>query len=231
MMEQEIKDRLAELYKAQEAAAGWGAAVGARNEEIKSLERSLRGLQRPSSGTNELRQLADEYEAGLQKMVASGYEEFGPDVQRKHRMVIDALRYQAGGVAQAAPEPLDYGDELLRWSNIEVALRKKFPTLNATGIEIDNWPALIDALAMSSTHQSSPAATTGNIPSGPRPPASAAMGHSAGDDARCEVCDWPLAESRAKGCVPGDCSYRPDDPAEQERIRRRRAQISSTEGK
>jgi hypothetical protein len=54
-------------------------------------------------------------------------------------------------VAQAAPEPLDYGDELLRWSNIEVALRKKFPTLNATGIEIDNWPALIDALAMSST--------------------------------------------------------------------------------
>jgi len=32
-----------------------------------------------------------------------------------------------------------------------VALRKKFPTLNATGIEIDNWPALIDALAMSST--------------------------------------------------------------------------------
>jgi hypothetical protein len=53
--------------------------------------------------------------------------------------------------AQAAPEPLDYGDELLRWSNIEVALRKKFPTLNATGIEIDNWPALIDALAMSST--------------------------------------------------------------------------------
>ena len=55
------------------------------------------------------------------------------------------------GLAQAAPEPLDYGDELLRWSNIEVALRKKFPTLNATGIEIDNWPALIDALAMSST--------------------------------------------------------------------------------
>jgi hypothetical protein len=62
-------------------------------------------MTRSSSGTNELRQLADEYEAGLQKMVASGYEEFGPDVQRKHRMVIDALRYQAGGVAQRQPEP------------------------------------------------------------------------------------------------------------------------------
>jgi hypothetical protein len=57
---------------------------------------------RSSSGSHGLRQLADEYEAGLQKMVASGYEEFGPDVQRKHRMVIDALRYQAGGVAQRA---------------------------------------------------------------------------------------------------------------------------------
>lgn len=40
---------------------------------------------------------------------------------------------------------------------------------------------------------------------------------------RCEICDWPLAESQAKGCVPGDCCYRPDMPAEQERIRRRRA--------
>ena len=66
-------------------------------------------------------------------------------------MKVTELSARPGGVAQAAPEPLDYGDELLRWSNIEVALRKKFPTLNATGIEIDNWPALIDALAMSST--------------------------------------------------------------------------------
>lgn len=27
---------------------------------------------------------------------------------------------------------------------------------------------------------------------------------------RCLVCDWPLAESADKGCVPGDCSYRPN---------------------
>jgi hypothetical protein len=26
---------------------------------------------------------------------------------------------------------------------------------------------------------------------------------------RCEICDWPLAESREKGCVAGDCAYRP----------------------
>jgi hypothetical protein len=39
------------------------------------------------------------------------------------------------------------------------------------------------------------------------------------------ACDWPLADSREKGCVPGDCSYRPDDPAEQRRISQRRAQL------
>jgi hypothetical protein len=42
---------------------------------------------------------------------------------------------------------------------------------------------------------------------------------------RCEVCDWPLADSREKGCVQGDCSYRPDDPAEQRRISERRAKL------
>ena len=25
---------------------------------------------------------------------------------------------------------------------------------------------------------------------------------------RCDRCGWPLAESRAEGCVEGDCSYR-----------------------
>jgi len=39
--------------------------------------------------------LANEYEVGLQKMVSSGYEEYGPDFQRHHRMVIDALRFHA----------------------------------------------------------------------------------------------------------------------------------------
>lgn len=44
---------------------------------------------------------------------------------------------------------------------------------------------------------------------------------------RCEICDWPLAESWEKGCVPGNCSYRPDDPAEQRRIRERRQLVTS----
>jgi predicted nucleic acid-binding Zn ribbon protein len=47
-------------------------------------------------------------------------------------------------------------------------------------------------------------------------------------DARhCEVCGWPLAEDQSKGCIPGDCSYRPDDPAEQERMRKRRAELAA----
>ncbi len=30
------------------------------------------------------------------------------------------------------------------------------------------------------------------------------------DEQRCRRCGWPLAESREKGCVPGDCSFRCD---------------------
>jgi len=49
---------------------------------------------------------------------------------------------------------------------------------------------------------------------------------------RCDVCDWTLAESRDKGCVPGDCSYRPEQgspewyriKARQEEIERQRAE-------
>lgn len=44
---------------------------------------------------------------------------------------------------------------------------------------------------------------------------------------RCEICNWPLAENASRGCVPGDCSYRPDDPAEQQRIRERREELKA----
>ena len=44
---------------------------------------------------------------------------------------------------------------------------------------------------------------------------------------RCIICHWPLAENREKGCAPGDCSYRPEDPAEQARIRERRAELAA----
>lgn len=46
--------------------------------------------------------------------------------------------------------------------------------------------------------------------------------------ARCEVCGWPLAESREKGCVDGDCSYRPADGTDEgRRIHARRAMLAA----
>ena len=39
---------------------------------------------------------------------------------------------------------------------------------------------------------------------------------------RCIVCGWTLAKDAASGCVPGNCSFRPDALAEQERIKKRR---------
>jgi len=54
------------------------------------------------------------------------------------------------------------------------------------------------------------------------PPAPAESPPSYGHG-RCEVCGWPLAESREGGCVPGNCSYRPRDGSpEHRRIRERR---------
>jgi len=45
---------------------------------------------------------------------------------------------------------------------------------------------------------------------------------------RCPVCDWPMAESRESGCVPDDCSYRPEQGSpEWHRIQKRRAAISA----
>lgn len=41
--------------------------------------------------------------------------------------------------------------------------------------------------------------------------------------ARCPICDWPLAADLSRGCVPGNCSYRPDEgSAEYARIKKRR---------
>ena len=42
---------------------------------------------------------------------------------------------------------------------------------------------------------------------------------------RCPICDWPMAKSPEEGCVPGDCSYRPDpmrSPDEYARVQRNR---------
>lgn len=54
---------------------------------------------RPDNDTEptapEFTALADEYQAGLDKAIASGYEEFGEEFRRRHGMVIVALRYYA----------------------------------------------------------------------------------------------------------------------------------------
>lgn len=47
-----------------------------------------------------------------------------------------------------------------------------------------------------------------------------------GDVPRCEVCDWPLAESAEKGCTPSNCSYRPREGTdEHRRIQERRRRL------
>ena len=46
----------------------------------------------PEPTAGEFAALADDYQRGLDKMISSGYEEFGFTAQRKHGMVITALR-------------------------------------------------------------------------------------------------------------------------------------------
>lgn len=44
---------------------------------------------------------------------------------------------------------------------------------------------------------------------------------------KCPVCDWPMAELGKTGCVPGNCSYRPDpESPEGKRVARRRAELA-----
>lgn len=49
------------------------------------------------------------------------------------------------------------------------------------------------------------------------------------DIARCPICCWPLAATMEQGCVPGNCSYRPDphaSPAEYARVQRNRQALA-----
>ena len=53
----------------------------------------------------ELLAIADDYEAGLNRALASGYEEFGPTWERRQRLIIKALRATASvGDAQGAAQ-------------------------------------------------------------------------------------------------------------------------------
>lgn len=95
MTEQEIKDRLSELYAKQAAATGWGAAVGARHEEIKSLEGQLAALRRPSTGI--ARPLNEEllYLADQQAYARSRYAEDDTGLIRESKVLEWALRTAA----------------------------------------------------------------------------------------------------------------------------------------
>lgn len=94
MTREQIEAEIADLKAKNEAAPGWGAAVGARSERIKGLEQALRAMDRPqcSAGRVDALALADEYETGMNRALASGYEEFGPLWESQHRLVIKALR-------------------------------------------------------------------------------------------------------------------------------------------
>jgi len=44
---------------------------------------------------------------------------------------------------------------------------------------------------------------------------------------RCSVCGWPMAATVQEGCVPGNCSYRPEQGSpEWQRIRSARLEAS-----
>ena len=49
------------------------------------------------------------------------------------------------------------------------------------------------------------------------------------DPQRCPICEWPYAAERKDGCVPGDCSYRPDDHdrTDRQRLDRNRARYAA----
>lgn len=65
-----------------------------------------------SADRSTLLRLADEYEAGTIKAVATGYAEFGPEWQHERVLIISALRTSAhtGDLAQSAPKPISMQD-------------------------------------------------------------------------------------------------------------------------
>jgi len=88
-----LRERLAELRAQQEAAPGWGAAVGARHEEIQSIEHQLR--------TSPVSALADKIDLHLQLSSSPGFHLSTEDLQ----MAVKALRglAQSSKVQIAAP--------------------------------------------------------------------------------------------------------------------------------
>lgn len=130
MTEQQINDRLAELYAKQKAATGWGAAVGARHEEIKSLEGQLAALQRRSTVTAEAK-LADE-------MQSLGYPEFGDCLSfDAYNLILAALRAASQPVSVAQP-PTPWMPSIQRMPH--AAQAESMVRLSASEAACYRWP-------------------------------------------------------------------------------------------
>lgn len=117
-------------------------------------------------------------------------------------MAAAAVKIVTGGVAQAAPNPdraaiefayREISDDGERFEFLECWLNQQhldqWPEFRALAaqppaapVEIKHWDLPVDLYP-----KSAPAAPTGDTRSGERPPASAAMGHSAGADTRCSA--------------------------------------------
>jgi hypothetical protein len=104
MTQAEIEARLAVLYAKQEAATGWGAAVGARDEEIRRLEAQLGKAQAQCSPDIELRDIADDIEQsdGIALMLTGTSKQLGI---RRSAMVVAALRASLQPATPTAGEP------------------------------------------------------------------------------------------------------------------------------
>ena len=85
--------------------SGWDD-VRARLDLAELNEVEKMSLQ-PTPTSAEFDALADEYQTGLEKCAASGYEEYGPNFQRRHQMVIAALRAASSlrALAELPPKP------------------------------------------------------------------------------------------------------------------------------
>jgi hypothetical protein len=106
-----IADNVRDAYMIGEHIQNQRDTVVYSKEDKDAIERALREVARavgtPVAGT-EAMALADEYEAGLRKMEAAGYEEFS-EIIPKHRLVIAALR-----AAGAVSEPVASAEARLR---------------------------------------------------------------------------------------------------------------------
>jgi hypothetical protein len=111
-----------------------------------------------SSPGSEYAALADKYQDGLDKCLASGYEEFGPKFIREREMVIRALRIQAACDGDAAATP----QEQVAWW--EEQCRLKMARIEELGDQIKARDAQLFELERRARHDAQPVAATAHEP-------------------------------------------------------------------